>query len=206
MHPTAYMRSSVLLISFLACPAAFGQHLFSFGIKGGFPLTDPLSDATFNSVDVVTHVFSSAKNYVIGPMVELNLPFGLAVEADALYRPLDVTTQTRVIPLTSVSRLSENISSMEFPILAKAHFLHTPIVKPYVEAGPIFRYVGSKVPYLSNSGLAAGVGVDFKLLLVRITPELRYSHWGSDSASPLRNISLPPSNQNQAEFLIGLSF
>jgi hypothetical protein len=75
-----------------------------------------------------------------------------------------------------------------------------------VEAGPVFRYVASKVPYLSNSGFALGAGVDFKLLLVRIAPELRFSRWGHDSASPLRNISLPPSNQNQAEFLIGLSF
>jgi hypothetical protein len=194
----------------LACvmfvPVAFGQHLFSFGIKGGFPLTDPLSDATFNSVDVVTHAFSASKNYVVGPMVELNLPFGLAVEADALYRPLNLTTETRVVPVTTLNRLSVDVSSMEFPILLKAHFLHTPIVKPYVEAGPTFRYVVSKVSYLSNSGFAVGAGVDFKLLQLRIAPELRYSRWGSDTASSLRNVSLPPSNQNQAEFLIGLSF
>jgi len=95
---------------------------------------------------------------------------------------------------------------MEFPILLKAHFLHTPIVKPYVEAGPIFRYVASKVQYLSNSGFALGAGVDVKVLLVRIAPELRYSHWGSDAASALVNVSLPPSNKNQVEFLIALSF
>ena len=40
-------------------------------------------------------MFSASKNYVVGPMVELNLPFGLAVEADALYRPLNVTTETQ---------------------------------------------------------------------------------------------------------------
>lgn len=200
------MRSLFLLAGALLAPAAFGQHLFSFGIKGGVPLTDSLSDSTLPSVDVVTRAFSASKNYVIGPMVELNLPFGLAVEADALYRPLNLTTVSQVLPLPSVSRVSVDFSSMEFPILAKAHFLHTPVVKPYVEAGPIFRYVGSKVPYLANSGLEAGAGVDFKLLLVRIGPELRYSHWGQDSASPLRKVSLPPSNQNQVEFLIGLSF
>ena len=59
---------------------------------------------------------------------------------------------------------------MEFPILLKAHFLHTPIVKPYVEAGPTFRYVASKVPYLSNSGFALGAGVDVKILLVQSRP------------------------------------
>jgi hypothetical protein len=200
------MRKLILLASVLVCPAAFGQHLFSFGVKGGVPLTDPLSETTFNGIDTIMHVFSGSKNYVIGPMVELNLPFGLSVEADALYRPLTLTTDTQVLPMNTFNRRSVDFSSMEFPILLKAHFLHTPVVKPYVEAGPIFRYVASKVPYLSSSGFALGAGVDFKLLLVRIGPELRYSHWGHDSASPLRNLSLPASNQNQAEFLIGLSF
>jgi hypothetical protein len=129
------------------------------------------------------------------------------VEADALYRPLNLTTETQLVSSPSlVNRLSVDVNSLEFPILLKAHFLHTPIVKPYVEAGPIFRYVASNVQYLSNSGFALGAGVDIKLLLVRIAPELRYSHWGSDSASALVNVSLPPSNTNQVEFLIGLSF
>ncbi len=200
------MRSLFVLVCVILAPVAYGQHLFSFGIKGGFPLTDPLPDDTFNSVDVVTHVFSASKNYVIGPMVELNLPFGLAVEADALYRPLNLTTETQIVSSSLASRLSVDVNSMEFPILLKAHFLHTPIVKPYVAAGPIFRYVLSRVQYVSNTGFALGAGVDFKLPLVRIGPELRYSHWGSDSASPAVNVSLPPSNKNQVEFLIGLSF
>jgi Outer membrane protein beta-barrel domain len=200
------MRRLILLASILVCPVAFGEHLLSFGVKGGFPLTDPLGDAALNGIDTITRVFSNSKNYVIGPMVELNLPFGLSVEADALYRPLNLTTETQVLPMTTVTRSSVDFHSMEFPILLKAHFLHTPVVKPYVEAGPVFRYVASKVPYLSNSGFALGAGLDFKLLLVRIGPELRFSRWGHDSTSPLRNISLPPSNQNQVEFLIGLSF
>jgi hypothetical protein len=201
------MRILIVIAGVMCCQVALAQHLFSFGIKGGFPLTDPLSDDTFHSVDVVTHAFSDSKNYVVGPMVDLNLPFGLAVEADALYRPLNLTTETHLVSSPSlVNRLSVDASSMEFPILLKAHFLHKPIVKPYVEAGPIFRYVASKVQYLSNSGFALGTGVDVKVLLVRIAPELRYSHWGSDAASALVNVSLPPSNKNQVEFLIGLSF
>ncbi len=73
---------------------------------------------------------SAGKNYVIGPMVELNLPLGFAIEADALYRPLNLTVPT------SLGRISQDIHSAEFPILVKYHFLHTPIVKPYAEAGP----------------------------------------------------------------------
>jgi hypothetical protein len=202
------MRILPVVAGVVFSQVAFGQGLFSFGVKGGFPLTDPLSSGTFTSVDVTTHVFSASKNYVVGPMVQLNLPFGLAVEADALYRPLNVTTETQVVssPSPPLNRLSEDVNSMEFPILLKAHFLHTLIVKPYVEAGPIFRYVLSKVQYVSDTGFALGAGVDFKLPVIRIGPELRYSHWGADSASPLLNVSLPSSNKNQLEFLIGLTF
>ena len=57
--------------------------------------TDPLSETTFDGIDTTMHVFSGSKNYLIGLMVELNLAFGLAVEADALYRPLNLTRETR---------------------------------------------------------------------------------------------------------------
>src|SRR5712692_1536934 len=185
-----------LILSLIASSLAFGQRPVSVGIKGGVPLSDIVSDKTFTSVDVVTHVFSDSKNYVIGPTVELKLPAGFAIELDALYRPLNVTTDTAVVP-RSPARASIDVRSMEFPILAKYHFLHTPVVKPYAEAGPIFRYIGSGAPYLSNKGFALGAGVDFKLLLVRIAPELRYSRWGSDSTPRIANFA--PSNQNQGE-------
>src|ERR1035438_3816789 len=107
------MRSLFVLVCVILAPVADAQHLFSFGVKGGFPLTDPLSDDTFNSVDVVTHVFSASKNYVIGPMVELNLPFGLAVEADALYRPLNLTTEAQIVSSSLASRVSVDVNSME---------------------------------------------------------------------------------------------
>lgn len=190
----------------LACSLGAGfsaEHILSFGVKGGVPFTDIVQDKTFTSVDVVTHVFSNSKNYAIGPMVELNLPFGFSVEADALYRPLNLTTDTTVIP-RPLTHISEDIHSAEFPILGKYRFLHTPVLKPYVEAGPIFRYVAARASYLSNAGFAIGGGVELKLLLLKLSPEIRFSRWGSDAATSL--VNAPPSNLNQAEFLIGLSF
>ena len=185
------MRSLILLISVAFLPSlGFSQRLLSFGVKGGVPLTDASSGAV-------------SKNYVIGAMVDLKLPLGFAIEADALYRPLNLTTAAYGFG-SSVARSFGDISSGEFPILAKYHFLHTPIVKPYAEAGPIFRHVGSEASYLSNGGFALGGGIDFKAPLVRISPELRFSRWGGDSASRLPGF--PSSNRNQAEFLIGLTF
>jgi len=200
------MRVFILFLTCLMAPEAFSQHLFSFGIKGGVPLTDPVSSTTFNGIDTTMHVYSNSKNYLIGPMVELNLPLGLAVEADALFRPLNLSTDTQVIPTSTVTHASINVSSMEFPILLKAHLFRAPVVQPYVEAGPAFRYVASPFPYFSNKGFALGGGVDLRIPLVKISPELRYSRWGADSANPQLNVSLPPSSRNQVELLIGISF
>jgi hypothetical protein len=199
------MRSLLALICLLASftTACFGQHLLSFGIKGGVPLTDAFSDHTATSVDVITHDFSSSKNYAAGVMLELRLPLGFSVEADALYRPLNLTTDSTTLP-SITTHFSRDIRSLEFPILAKYHLIRPPLVSPYVEAGPTFRSVTSGGSYLSNQGFAIGAGVDFKLLLLRISPEIRYSRWGSDAT--VTGFLAAPSNLNQAEFLIGLSF
>jgi len=52
-----------------------------------------------------------------------------------------------------------------------------------------------------------GGGLEVKLGFLRITPELRYTRWGSNTFSSI----FPPggslnSNQNQGEFLVGFSF
>src|SRR5712692_10381755 len=100
------MRSLVLLTTLSFLPGfAFSQRLISFGVKGGVPLTDALSQ-------------SRSKNYVIGPMVELKLPLGFAIEADALYRPLNLTAGSYTFG-SSIARSFEDVGSAEFPILAK---------------------------------------------------------------------------------------
>src|SRR5438552_9285058 len=99
------MKSLVLLASLSFLPSlAFSQRLISFGVKGGVPLTDALSQ-------------SRSKNYVIGPMVELKLPLGFAIEADALYRPLNYTLASYTFG-SSGTRTYDDIGSIEFPILA----------------------------------------------------------------------------------------
>ena len=199
------MRSLIFLLSSVSVftSACFGQHLVSFGVKAGVPVTDAFSDHASTAVDVITHSFSSSKNYTAGLMLELRLPLGFSVEADALYRPLNLTVDTRVLP-TLTSHLSNDVSSAEFPILGKYHFLHAPVVSPYIEAGPIFRAVATAGSYLSNQGFAVGGGVDIKLLVLRVSPEIRSSRWGKDA--PVTGFLAAPSNINQAEFLIGVSF
>ncbi len=60
---------------------------------------------------------------------------------------------------------------------------------------------------LSNDttrGFVIGGGVDVKVLLIHISPEVRYTRWGS--AHFIDPIGLISSKQNQAEFLVGITF
>jgi opacity protein-like surface antigen len=198
-----FLASCLLLNSI-----AFAQPI-SVGIRGGVPFTGAFSDVTTTSSgSEFVRQYSGSNEFLIGPMVELHLPLGFSVEADALYHPLDLTQE--INNGTSTFRNSTTINSWEFPILAKYHFLPFPIIKPYVEAGPSFRATGGAVSgYFSKAGLTLGAGVEIKLSRLRLEPELRYIRWGSDAnltygAAPVTNLAA--SNVNQVQFVFGIAF
>jgi hypothetical protein len=193
-----------LVFCILVCSfTCLAQFPLSFGIKGGVPLTDGLQNVTESIPGGIVNTYSASKDYVVGPMVQLRLPFHLAVEADALYRPINVTGSPTV-PGGAASYKGDD-GSWEFPIVAQYRF-GWPLMKPYVEAGPSFRAT-SAIPLsrLSSAGVALGVGVDFHLLIVHIAPEIRYTRWAGDSA-PTAATEYVRSRQNQVEFLVGLLF
>jgi opacity protein-like surface antigen len=201
------MKFLAILI-FLLTPLAFAQPI-SVGIRGGVPLTGAFSDVSMpSSASEFVRQYSGSDEYLIGPMVELHLPLGFSVEADALYHPLDLTQE--IDNGTATFRNSTTINSWEFPILAKYHFLPFPIVKPYVEAGPSFRATGGNVSsYFSKAGFTIGAGVEINLHRLRVEPELRYIRWGADAnftygGTPVTNLAA--SDVNQVQFLVGIAF
>src|SRR5579871_6840868 len=113
----------------LVIPAVYGQ-LFSVGVKAGVPMTDPFSDATFSGVTNggTIRSFSDSKKFLIGPMVELHLPLGFSVNADALYRPLQLV-QVTGLPNVTATQVSTDYSSWEVTPVVRYRFLHTPVVK-----------------------------------------------------------------------------
>lgn len=148
------MIKTFAIAFFVVCPAAFGQ-LFSFGVRGGVPLTSAYSSG--NPIQVN----SGSTGYLVGPMVELHLPFG----------------------------------------------------------PPSFRTVSGNEGNFSSAGFTLGVGVEVKLLRLRVEPELRYIRWGSGnglgsgasipSGTSVTGTSLPvivPANLNQVEFSVGMAF
>jgi hypothetical protein len=193
------------------------QDWISIGVTGGIPLTDNFANRSFTYVvatirnpfgppttlSKTINTLSGSKNFVLGPTLEVRLPLGFAIEADALYRPMELkstTTETEFdFLLGSPIGLSSTVYSWEFPLLAKYRF---PLgrVQPHLEAGPAFRVIaGSPAQRISGTGAAAGVGVEFRVGHLRIGPEIRYTHWGRDGAN---SVAYPVvSNRNQVELL-----
>lgn len=204
------------LLSLLLLPRAEAQ-LLSPGVRMGSVLSENLR-AGANASGIYG---AEKQNFVIGPSLEVRLPLLLAVEVDALYRTWDYRFaggQTGQI----LSGRGEG-SGWEIPVLGKFR-MPLPLVKPFVSTGisflqvtsskyrqqcvgaqclPAFSFSGN-APELrddSSRGWVLGAGADVKLGL-RFTPELRYTRWFD------RVFSTPGlrSNQNQVQFLVGISY
>ncbi|MGO9258419.1 MAG: outer membrane protein [Bryobacteraceae bacterium] len=213
------MRSLLLLLA--AVSGAVAQP-FTAGVKLGVPLTDFLTAAESGDTSYST----ITNRYIVGLEGELRLPFGLGIELDVLYRHVNYSSTT--IPTTPVNPLttaSTTSNDWEFPLVAKYKF-KAPVVRPYVEAGVAWdtlqgltQTVKSTVAGIAGSssstsnpaelansstrGFVLGGGVDIHALLIHITPEIRYTRWG---ARQFFAPGLLSSNQNQAEFLVGVTF
>lgn len=195
------MRHLVFLIA-----ASAAAQPFSFGVKAGVPLT-PFVNAPE----------STTNRFLIGPTIELRLPLGFAIEADALYRHY----KFQAYPSNT------STGAWEFPLLAKYRF-RAPLVRPYLDAGvawdtlmglkqstfPTFcapdqigcvprPQAGIPVNQGTIPGVVLGGGLDVHALFLHISPEIRYTHWGSQHFAADGAYS---SNQTQAEFLLGIAF
>ena len=223
------MKLTLLLI--FISTAVFAQPVsFGYGLKGGLPLTD-LVDTVSGSRTTVTSV---TNRYIVGPTAELRLPFGFGVEVDALYRHFSYNSAASLIDVLSTLRTTS--SDWEFPLLLKKRFGGVGPVRPFVDAGVNFNKISglsqsvstlvfpNHLTTSSNSnpaelkndftaGFTLGGGVEIHLLILRITPEIRYTRWGNQQFSgifPTGGVSgvagSLTSNQNQAEFLVGFTF
>jgi opacity protein-like surface antigen len=195
---------------------------FSFGVKGGVPLTD-FVDIVQSPDRVDFHTNTS--RYIVGPTVELRLPFGFGVELDALYRHLNYTSSGGLIDTIANSKTTGN--AWEFPLLAKYRF-PSEVVRPYVDAGIAWDTLQGLKQTVTNTVIASGIttttttsnpaelhkntttgfvigaGIDVHALLIHISPEVRYTRWGAQHF--LSSNGGLQSSQNQAEFLLGITF
>jgi opacity protein-like surface antigen len=195
----------VLPVLFVSVPAL--PQWFSFGVKGGVPLTNAFEAAFQRDFGYV----SDTKRYTLGPVVELRLPLSLGVEFNALYKRLNYDS----------TQAATTANSWEFPLLLKVRS-PSPPVRPYFSVGPSFRRLSdvrqtvfsvlggnpgvlrpTELQNRFSAGFAIGAGVELGDRL-RIAPEIRYTRWGWE------NFQQPSSgfrtNLNQLDFLLGLHF
>lgn len=212
------MRKLIVGLLF-ATAAAYPADIFSFGVKGGVPLNDAFNAGRSGSVSYITQ----SKRFVVGPEIELNLPFGLGIEVDALYRRLQFNSDEAFVNTLIHGKTTAN--SWDFPLLVKKRFGEGAI-KPYVSAGATFRnltnvervetfFSGSNLQNQTTgnpsslrdnftTGFTAAGGLQLGVGIVRISPEIRYTRWGWDS---FRSVdSLLKSNSDQWDFLVGITF
>ena len=203
----------------LACAAlvtAVAQPV-SIGVKVGVPITDALETTRGNQAAYATNTH----RYLVGPTVQFNLPLRFSVEVDALYKRLGFDYNQFGGP-GSPTVTNTTANSWEFPILGKWAILPGP-VRPFIDFGANFRHISGvhqirsttsavnvSVPAAefhktNDIGAAFGGGIEFKLGFVRITPELRYTRWGSENFhDPIA--ALLRTNKNQGDFMLGLTF
>lgn len=178
---------SLLVVAGFASAQPFGA-----GVKIGVPATDAFNVSNF---PVVVNPFSAeARRYTVGPYVELKLPAGMGVEVDALYRSYDFRSGT----------FAASASSWEFPVLLK-HRISLPLVKPFFDGGVSFSRLSdiklASLNHRSNYGVVVGGGVEFNLLLLKVSPEIRYTGWA------FRNFDgQVQTKRNQLAVLVGFGF
>ena len=190
----------------------------SVGVKVGVPVTDAIEAFQGNQSAYVSHTH----RYLVGGTVQLNFPFRFSVEVDALYKRLGYEyNQFGGVGSPTFTRTVAN--SWEFPVLGKYAIFGGPL-RPFVDAGANFRHISgveqirnginavnlpiNPVPEFNKDndiGFVFGGGVELKLGVMRITPEFRYTRWGSENfRDPIA--ALLRTNKNQGDFLLGLTF
>jgi hypothetical protein len=194
VHRSAGMRIRFLLTSgftflFLGGQPALAQPV-AIGVEGGIRTTG----------DVSGTLMPESKRYIVGPKLEVRLPWHLSVEVDALYRRVGFLGYINSCCANSVT--GERDNSWEFPMIVKCRFPSGPKLHPFAGVGYAPRIVSgndiSSGSYLSNfdtgaityysnvhrsvsypvtQGLVVSGGVEFGARHVLISPELRYVHW-----------------------------
>jgi len=209
----------ILLPLLVSAIPAFAQPL-TVGAKVGVPATDFLSTVQSSRFGFN----SSTQRYIVGATAELRLPKGLGIEFDALFRRFHYDGSSNLADVLLSNRTTGN--AWEFPLLFKYRF-PTRVVRPYFDAGMAWDTLsglqqtitqtvspsrviatssGSPQELKNNTskGVVLGFGLEIRALLLRISPEVRFTHWGSDHFSDVNG--LLRSNRNQGEVMVGITF
>jgi hypothetical protein len=237
------VRYLSFLILTLTSPALAQVH---FGVEAGIPITETMrtSAATETVNGRASDAYSSnTKRLLIGPTVNVALPLGFHLQFDALYQRVNYDHTFVFIKVYTMETFSRNTANRwQFPLLVQYH-VKVPVLKPFVEIGPSFSHISgggnvttrqdnlfgrfretgtskssslSELRHSTVAGVTAGLGLSMHFWVTHISPEFRFTRWGSSQfdatsvlireQSPSAGIPSVSSNRNQVDFLLGITF
>jgi hypothetical protein len=162
-------------------------HRLSLGVMGGVSLLGEFYDPASGVKERI--------GYLAGASGQLELRQGLALEVDAVYKPLHSGFGT--------------VLTWDFPLLAKYHLAKLGRA-PFVEAGPSFRAAGNLNGYNpSHFGVTAGGGAETRKGWALLSTALRYTRWTKDGfpySLPFLHYDYPRTNVNAVELIFGIGF
>lgn len=187
LHRTRVTFALRLVVLLFVCSIAQAQLPIHLGIKAG---------GVWNRQTISPSTIAKIVPATIGGYAEIDLPLIPVIETGIFFKRYQLDSPTPTNQLRA--------NALELPILLKKRFTPLP-VQPFLAAGGTLRWVPTvrnngldlNINAQSGFGLTAAAGVSFKVLLLRVEPELRLTRW-------LRGAYLP--RQNQAEFLVGVRF
>jgi hypothetical protein len=168
-------------------------HRLSLGVLGGLSL---IGEFYYPASGVRERI-----GYLAGASGQLELRQGLALEVDAVYKPMH-------------SSFGQNsgftVLSWDFPVLAKYHLAKLGRAA-FVEAGPSFRAAGNLNGYNpSHFGVTAGGGAEIRKGWALLSTTLRYTRWAKDGSPhflpPGGQPDYPRTNVNAVELILGVGF
>lgn len=213
-----------LFVVFLTCCVCAAQSI-TVGAIGGGRVTDDVSlfpDPGVSRAD--TGFQLESRFYDVGPAIEVGLTHGFTVEFDALYHRQGFFS--RFDHITNHYTFRERDNSWEFPLLLK-YKLRTGGLHPFVEAGVVPRTItGNGVQtfqtfvtmpsptttstypasYSPTVGFVGGGGLQFNPGRLGLTPQIRYTRWGTAPVGGANVVSHFASNQNQLDVLVGFGW
>ena len=205
--------------------SVFAQQI-SVGIKAGVPLTDVVEAQSGElPFQAQTKRYTIGPVVDIGLPLRFGIEFGALykrVDQKSVARTITgfITTGETGFPIEQRADISAVGRSWEFPVAVQYHFSNSSI-RPYVEGGISFNHLGTVYNFQNASfpsptqrqppftiapipgsfervGGLFGIGVDFKLHIIHVTPGLRYTHYNEKS------FWLP--STNAVDFLVGFTF
>lgn len=210
------MTRALLCLSLAA--SAFCQRP-SFGIKAGVPAADAFRSGAWRQI----RYQGDSGRYVIGPAFELRLPLRLSIGLDVLRRSLKYRAEAVGFEATTTG------DAWYFPLFAK-YRLSDSWVAPFLAGGFAFerlsgiKQVGriisgtlprQEAPFSTDQpnelvnrnayGYLLSAGLEGKLAVLRICPEIRYTRWQRDTFLGGGN-EFAVSRRNQLEVLVGIMF